>query len=33
MKLSGYGSITYETLLEAKNDIGYKKGVFTCQRV
>ena len=32
MKLSGYGSSAYETLLEGKNDIGYK-GVFICQRV
>ena len=32
MKLSGYGSSAYETLLEAKNDIGYKGGI-TCQRV
>ena len=32
MKLSGYGSSAYETLLDAKNDIGYKE-VIICQRV
>ena len=33
MKLSGYGSSAYETLLEVKNGIGYKKVVFICQMV